>query len=77
MGEIGEMWKAVKEENKLAKELFGIPCKKCLREFPKAEPTIMMPQRICRRHKKPYRDYRMWKQIACELKLEQLKGGEG
>ncbi len=70
MGDTGATFSAMQEEVKLGKKLFGIPCAKCLEEFPKAEPTIMTPQRECKRHKKHYRDYRTWKQIAIELKLD-------
>ena len=57
----------MRDEVKLGRELFGVPCPRCLEEYPKADPTIMTPQRICKRHKKPYRDFRTWKQIAIDL----------
>jgi len=74
MGDTGETYNAMRDEVKLGRELFGTPCPRCLVEQPNAEPTIMTPQRICKRHKKPVRDYRTWKQIAIELKLKKTPG---
>ena len=74
MGDVGETFKALKEETRLGRELFGVPCPKCLKEHPDADPTIMTPQRVCKRHKRHYQDYRTWKQLAIELKLHEPTG---
>jgi len=68
MSEYGEMCRDIREANREAKALFGIPCEGCKKKLPKAEPTIMMPQRKCKVC--GYQDYRTWRGIAVELMKE-------
>ena len=76
MSDTGETFRAIREETKLGKDLFGIPCPTCLKAFPDTEPTIMTPQKIRRRHKRNYRDNRTWKQVAIERKLAEQTNTE-
>ena len=68
--DLSDTFKCIKEEHRIAKEMFGYPCPKCVMERPNESATIMMPQRRCKRHKRAYQDYRTWKQIAMNLKRQ-------
>lgn len=51
-------FRALKDFNKLKRKHFGVPCPMCIKEQPRRQPTILLPQRRCRVHKPAYRDPR-------------------
>lgn len=56
MGDEGDFWRDVREARKEARDKLGVPCPECVKRLPKAHPTILLPQQMCRIHK--YRDPR-------------------
>ena len=56
MSEEIEAFKAMKDHKKRLREKYGNPCPECFRLLPKASPSILLPQQVCRIHK--YRDPR-------------------
>jgi hypothetical protein len=56
MSEMVEIFGAMKDHKRLLRAKYGIPCPECQRLLPKAHPSILLPQQVCRIHK--YRDQR-------------------
>ena len=56
MSEMCEVFRAMKDHKKRLREKYGAPCPECKRLLPKASPSILLPQQMCRIHK--YRDPR-------------------
>ena len=56
MGDVGEVFNAMKAQRRGLRAKHGVPCPECVRLLPKASPTILLPQQVCRIHK--YRDPR-------------------
>lgn len=56
MSEVVEIFRATKDHNKQLRAKYGAPCPECQRLLPKAHPSILLPQQVCRIHK--YRDPR-------------------
>ena len=50
------MFGAIKDHKKRLRAKYGAPCPECQRLLPKAHPSILLPQQVCRIHK--YRDPR-------------------
>ena len=61
-----EMYNELRDRKRVAKDLFGIPCPRCLKDRPNAFATILLPQWTCKIH--GYQDTRTWQDIAVELK---------
>jgi len=68
MSEYGDMCKELRDNKREARALFGIPCEGCRKMRPKAEPTIMMPQRKCKVCGN--QDHRTWRNIAVDLQRQ-------
>jgi hypothetical protein len=58
MGDMGDMYRDMKEMQKLERERLGVRCSKCISEQPRRQPTILLPGRVCKVHKPWYRDPR-------------------
>lgn len=58
MGDMGDDFKAVREQRKEDRAQYGVPCPTCVRLLPKAHPSILLPGHTCRIH--GYRDRRTW-----------------
>ena len=56
MSEVVEVFGAIKDHKKRLRAKYGAPCPVCQRLLPKAHPSILLPQQVCRIHK--YRDPR-------------------
>jgi hypothetical protein len=56
MGDMGEIFGAHRELKKQLRARYGQPCPECVRKLPKAHPSILLPQQVCRIHR--YRDPR-------------------
>ena len=56
MSETVEIFGAITDHKKRLRAKYGIPCPECQRLLPKAHPSILLPQQVCRIHK--YRDQR-------------------
>lgn len=56
MGDVGDTWRAVKDERKRKRDRHGRPCPECCQFRPNAHPTILLPGQKCRMH--DYRDPR-------------------
>ena len=56
MSEMVEIFGAMKDHKNRLRAKYGIPCPECQRLLPKAHPSILLPQQVCRIHK--YRDQR-------------------
>jgi hypothetical protein len=48
VGDVGDLWRDVKEARKILREMFGVNCPVCTVKLPKAQPTILLPQQRCR-----------------------------
>lgn len=48
MGDMGELWKDVKDQRRERRRRFGVPCPKCQELTPKRSPTILLPGQKCR-----------------------------
>jgi hypothetical protein len=47
MGDMGDMFRALKDHRKDMKERYGVPCPDCKKRLPKAHPKILMPGQKC------------------------------
>jgi hypothetical protein len=56
MSDYAELCKDLREQRKLDRERYGVPCPECVRLLPKANPSILLPGQRCRIHR--YRDPR-------------------
>lgn len=67
MSEMADVFGAMKDHKKRLRAKYGVPCPECQRRLPKANPSILLPQQMCRIHK--YRDPRpeltseQWSQV--------------
>ena len=52
----GSMCRDIRDARRNARAKHGVPCPECVRLLPKACPTILLPQQLCKIHK--YRDPR-------------------
>lgn len=48
MGDMGDVFNSLKDMRKDRRAKYGIPCPTCTTKFPKANPTIMLPQQRCK-----------------------------
>lgn len=48
MGDMGELWNAVKAERKAVRDKFGIECPKCKEFRPKTNASILLPGQRCK-----------------------------
>jgi hypothetical protein len=56
MGDMGELFRDLKEHRKEQRAKHGAPCPVCVEKLPKACPSILLPGQRCRIHS--YRDPR-------------------
>jgi hypothetical protein len=56
MSDMGDMYREMREERRELRARLGKPCPICVEKLPKANPSILLPQQICRIHH--YRDPR-------------------
>ena len=56
MSEMVEIFGATKDHKKRLRAKYGSPCPDCQRLLPKAHPSVLLPQQVCRIH--GYRDPR-------------------
>ncbi len=56
MSDYGEFCRDLREARREARTKHGVPCPVCIQKLPKACPTILLPQQVCRIH--GYRDPR-------------------
>ncbi|CAB4180129.1 hypothetical protein UFOVP1040_31 [uncultured Caudovirales phage] len=50
MSDTGETFRAMTAHRKRVREVWGRPCPVCVEKLPRANPTILIPQRRCRIH---------------------------
>jgi len=48
MGDMVEAFRIMKERKQAARRQFGINCPTCTERLPRAHPTIMLPQQVCK-----------------------------
>jgi hypothetical protein len=48
MGDMGDLYRDLKEYRRSIRAGFGIPCPQCRVKQPKREPTIMLPGQRCK-----------------------------
>lgn len=48
MGDVGELWNAVKAERKSLRDKYGIECQKCKELRPKTNASILLPGQRCK-----------------------------
>ena len=51
MSETIEVFAGMREHKKRLREKHGAQCPECARLLPKASPSILLPQQVCRIHK--------------------------
>lgn len=56
MGDMGDDFRAMREQRKELREKLGVPCPRCVEFLKKASPAILLPGQLCRVHR--YRDPR-------------------
>lgn len=56
MGDMGEIFNAMKDHRKELRARHGVKCPECVVKLPKAHPSILLPQQRCKIH--GYRDPR-------------------
>jgi hypothetical protein len=56
MGDVGDLWNAVRDARREARATLGVPCPECVRLLPRANPSILLPGGRCKIH--GYRDPR-------------------
>jgi len=50
MGDMGDIFRAHKDDLKERRQREGVPCEECKRLLPKANPSILLPGQKCRMH---------------------------
>lgn len=50
MGDMGDDYRAWREEKRKARKEQGIRCEECMRLLPKAHPSILLPGQKCSMH---------------------------
>lgn len=75
MSDYGDMCRDLREAKRSVRAKHGVPCPVCVEKLPKASPSILLPNQMCKIHK--YRDPRphdenttMW----AEAGFERTKG---
>jgi hypothetical protein len=48
MGDMGELFNAVRDARREARAKHGVPCPRCAEVRPKAQPSILLPQQRCK-----------------------------
>jgi hypothetical protein len=48
MGDMGDLFNAMRDRKKSLRSKYGVPCPRCAIKRPKAHPTIMLPQQRCK-----------------------------
>lgn len=48
MGDMGDLYNAMREERRALRAKFGTPCPHCRDKQPKREPTILLPGQRCK-----------------------------
>ena len=56
MSDMSELFKSMQGHKKRLRAKYGVPCPECRRLLPKANPSILLPQQVCRIHR--YKDSR-------------------
>lgn len=56
MGDMGDVFNAMRDHRKALRRAYGVPCPECQRKLPRAQPSILLPQQRCKIH--GYRDPR-------------------
>jgi hypothetical protein len=56
MGDMGDDFNALRNAKKAIRDQHGKPCPECVAKLPRACPSILLPQQVCKIHK--YRDPR-------------------
>ena len=56
MSDYGDQCRELRDAKQQARAKHGVPCPVCVEKLPKASPSILLPQRVCKIHK--YRDPR-------------------
>lgn len=58
MGDMGEIFNAMRDHKRRIRAKYGVPCPRCCVEQPFRQPTILLPGAVCRVHRPIYRDPR-------------------
>lgn len=56
MSDYGDMCRDLREARREARAKHGVPCPICVEKLPRACPSILLPQQMCKIHR--YRDSR-------------------
>jgi hypothetical protein len=56
MGDMGDDFRAVRDAKRAIRDRYGVPCPECVVKLPRASPSILLPQQVCKIHR--YRDPR-------------------
>jgi hypothetical protein len=56
MGDVGDTFNALRDAKRAIRDKYGAPCPECRAKLPRAHPSILLPQQVCRIH--GYRDPR-------------------
>ena len=56
MSDYGDQCRELRNARQTARKLYGVDCPVCVEKLPKASPSILLPQQVCKIHK--YRDPR-------------------
>lgn len=58
MGDMGDLYRDLRDHKRAVRQRYGVPCPKCQEEQPRRAPTILLPGALCRVHRPGYRDPR-------------------
>lgn len=50
MGEMGEVFREMKEQRSKLRAAYGLPCPRCVALLPKSHPSILLPTQACKIH---------------------------
>lgn len=56
MGDMAEVFNAMNSHKKKVRAKYGVPCPECVVKLPRTNPSLLIPQQICKIHK--YKDPR-------------------
>lgn len=48
MGDMGDYWRDLKDMRRELRDELGVKCPGCITQFPKREPTILLPHQRCK-----------------------------
>jgi hypothetical protein len=48
MGDMGDVFGALREERRILRQRFGVPCPRCRDKEPRRTPSILLPQQRCK-----------------------------